>query len=361
MRPLPSKPLSPRSILVVRLSALGDLIQVLPALDAVSARFPDASIDAVTESLSSGILEGHPALRRVIRLPRSEMKDCWRQPQRRAMTWTLIDQFCRELRSERYDLLIDWQSNYRSAIVRGLARADMVLGIHPDDGGELPRWWPGYRPATAAGYVHRSERALHVVRSLGWHGEAPTGRLGAVDDSLEDVDLDPVDAMGAPVLLHPFVSDFGRFKEWPAHRWIELARSLSGQGLPVWISGAPEDRNAVATMVEASGTCAVAAPFTSDLKQLAALLGCCRAVVAADTGVLHLAAIRGVPSIGLYGAKDPAVYAPRNRWTRVVRSAVSCSPCTLRHCDHSFCMAAITVDHVEASLRELLDAEATPH
>ncbi len=361
MRPLPSKPLSPRSILVVRLSALGDLIQVLPALDAVSARFPAASIDAVTESLSSGILEGHPALRRVIRLPRSELKNCWRQPHRRSMTWPLIDQFCRELRSEHYDLLIDWQSNYRSAIVRGLARADMVLGIHPDDGGELPRWWPGYRPATAAGYVHRSERALHVVRSLGWHGETPTGRVGAVDDSLEEVDLDPVDAMGAPVLLHPFVSDFARFKEWPAHRWIELARSLSGQGLPVWISGAPEDRNAVATMVEASGTCAVAAPFTSDLKQLAALLGCCRAIVAADTGVLHLAAIRGVPSIGLYGAKDPAVYAPRNRWTRVVRSAVSCSPCTLRHCDHSFCMAAITVDHVEASLRELLDAEAAPH
>jgi ADP-heptose:LPS heptosyltransferase len=73
VRPLPSKPLFPRSILIVRLSAVGDLIQVLPALEALSEQFPEARIDAVTESLSSGLLLGHPSLNRVLSLPRSEL------------------------------------------------------------------------------------------------------------------------------------------------------------------------------------------------------------------------------------------------------------------------------------------------
>ncbi|MDE0959640.1 MAG: glycosyltransferase family 9 protein [Planctomycetota bacterium] len=364
MRPLPSEPLFPRSILVVRLSALGDLIQVLPALEALSEHFPEARIDAVTESLSSGLLQGHPALDRVISLPRSELKQCWKQPEQRDRAWPLVSRFTRELRQQHYDLLIDWQSNFRSALVRMLARADRVIGIHPEDGGELPRWWRGHHPPQRAGRIHRSDRALTVVRALGWDGATPLGQLGDVDGALDQTLATTPRGRMAPILLHPFVSHFGRFKEWPTPRWSALARSLARRGHCVWISGGAQDQTRIDGIVTDAGNGVVAAPETKDLTAMAALLGRCQGVIAADTGILHLAAIRRIPCIGLYGPKDPAIYAPREPWTRILRSGIPCSPCTLRHCDHSFCMSAISVAVVEQAILELLGetgAKAVSH
>ncbi len=346
---------------MVRLSALGDVIQVLPALEALSRRFPDAQIDAVTESLSAGLLQGHPALRKVITLPRAEMKASWKDPARRASTWPALAGFIGELRRHRYDLLIDWQSNLRSGLVRMLTRADRILGIHPRDGGELPRWWRGFHPPTAAGRVHRTERALHVVRALGWSGEMPWGQLGDVDTTTTQLDGDANRSSIKPILLHPFVSPFGRFKEWPRKQWSALAMSLADRGQPVWISGGPGDRDAVASIIRDSGYSAAPAPPTCDLRELAACIGNCRAVVAADTGVLHLGAIREIPSIGLYGPKDPSVHGPWGRWTRVIQPSLPCSPCSLRHCEHSFCMESMSVTTVANSLMELLEIHSQSH
>ncbi len=364
MRPLPSEPLFPRSILIVRLSAVGDLIQVLPALEALSEQFPEARIDAVTESLSSGLLQGHPSLNRVLSLPRSELKRSWKQPDQRVHAWPMVARFTRELREHHYDLLIDWQSNFRSALIRWLARADRVIGIHPQDGGELPRWWRGYHPPEAAGRVHRSDRALSVVRALGWDGATPLGQIGEVDGALDETLIQTLEEGEAPILLHPFVSAFGRFKEWPTVRWMELARSLAHRGHRIWISGGEADRTRRDAIVTGAGAGVHAAPETRDLTAMAALIGHCQGVVAADTGILHLAAIRRIPSIGLYGPKDPSIYGPRQPWTRVLRSAIPCSPCHLRDCDHSFCMSAIAVATVEQALLELLDQsdeEVTSH
>jgi len=353
VRPLPSEPLSPRSILVVRLSALGDVLQVLPALDALAQRFPAAKIDVVTETLSSSLLERHPALRRVIEFPRARARAAWKDRTQRSQTWQLLARFVRQLREHEYDLLLDWQSNLRSAVIRMLARAHRVIGIHPSDGGELPGWWPGYRPAVAAcstHKVHRVERALHVVRALGWEGQTPAGQLGNFDTVHLEGDHGP----NQPVLLHPFVSAFGRFKEWPSSRWEKLAHSLARRGLPVLISGAPGDQHKIAQIVQNCGYAAAPAPCTSSLAELTKLIDRCRAVVAADTGVVHLAAIRKVPTVGLYGPKDPTVNGPWGENCRVIRGEIPCSPCTLRNCEHSFCMQSITPESVENALLDLL-------
>ncbi len=342
---------------MVRLSALGDVIQVLPAIEALAQRFPDAKIDAVTETLSYDLLDGHPALRNVLELPRAKARAAWRDQQQRGQTWPLLERFIRQLRTEHYDLMIDWQSNLRSALVRMLARKSRVIGIHPQDGGELPRWWPGFRPAQAAGKlrkVHRVERALHVIKELGWTGITPQGQLGTADQDF--IDGDP--GIRAPILLHPFVSAFGRFKEWPLYHWTKLARSLATKGYPVWISGAPDDRPRIAQLVQQCGYCAAPAPGTSGIKQLMGLVKHCRAVVAADTGVLHLAAALQIPAIGLYGPKDPQIHGPWGSRSTLLRGEVPCAPCTLRSCEHSFCMQSIAPDRVESTLLDLL-ASAT--
>ena len=105
-------------------------------------------------------------------------------------------------------------------------------------------------------------------------------------------------------------------------------------------------------------------PTTRSLRALGALYEVCDVVVAADTGPLHLAAALGVPTVGLYGPKDPAIYGPWNGKTGekaiTVWKHVHCSPCKLRRCNDVICMPAITVDDVSAALEEPLSAAREP-
>ena len=349
MRALPSKPLSPERILVIRLSALGDVIQVLPAIEALSRLYPEARIDAVTESLSEPILRNHPRLHHLHTFPRTEIRREWRDPESRGLARERIETLKSALQRPFYDLVIDWQSNFRSAWIRSLTRHRHLLQLHPQDGGELPGWWPGWRPRHPAGRVHRCERALHLVRELGYRGPTPAGEIAGGNAST------PVAGSAAPILLHPFVSAFGRFKEWPLNRWMELADQLVQRGETIWVSGTPAEREKLSDWVANASSSIQMAPETGDTGDLGRLVRQCRAVIAADTGVIHLSAMQGVPSVGLYGPKDPAVHGPVGPYTAVLRSGVPCSPCLLRDCEHSLCMSSLEVPKVLAGLDTLLE------
>jgi ADP-heptose:LPS heptosyltransferase len=115
--------------------------------------------------------------------------------------------------------------------------------------------------------------------------------------------------------------------------------------------------------VRASQGAAQLAPETRSLLELAALYEVCDAVVGGDTGPLHLAAALGVPVVGLYGPKDPAIYAPwdglRGRAATTVWKHVHCSPCTLRRCGNVICMPAIQIEDVSSALARLLSDESS--
>lgn len=355
MRPLPSKPLSPERILVIRLSALGDVIQVLPALEALGRLFPGAQIDAITESLSFPLLQNHPRLDHVFCFPRSEIRRDWRNPETRGNARDRWEEMRSQLHGHFYDLVIDWQSNLRSAYIRMLTRNRHVLQLHPEDGGELPGWWPGWRPRHAAGRVHRSERAMHLVRELGYSDSTPAGEL-ALGASPVIPRNHESEQPPQPILLHPFVSAFGRFKEWPLSHWRRLALALADRGERVWLSGGPGERERLADLLDSEKPAITLAPATKDTADLGRMIQQCRAVVAADTGVIHLSALLGLPSVGLYGPKDPLVHGPRGPRALALRSGVPCSPCLLRDCDHSVCMSSLEVDKVVQGLDSLLES-----
>jgi len=102
----------------------------------------------------------------------------------------------------------------------------------------------------------------------------------------------------------------------------------------------------------------VGGPETGSILELAALYEACDLVIGVDTGPLHLAAALGVPVVGLYGPKDPAIYAPWDARTGaaapLVRRPVYCSPCNRRTCTNIICMPAIQVGDVVAAARDSL-------
>src|SRR5262249_41600334 len=152
---------------------------------------------------------------------------------------------------------------------------------------------------------------------------------------------------------HPGVSDAGAIKQWDPVRFggtaIRLARERGARCLVTW---GPGERELAQRVVDASEGCAVLGPETSSILDLAALYEACDLVICVDTGRLHVAGALGVPVSGLYGRKDPAVYAPWDARTgaaaAVVSRRVHCSPCNRRTCANGtvICMPAIQVDDV---------------
>lgn len=344
--------LAPRRLLVVRLSALGDVLHCLPALAALRSLHPHATIDWVTESLGASILEGHPDLGRVVRFPRKEIVRGLRRPSEGVAAWTRGERFVAELREHSYDLLVDLQGNLRSAFVGRTARARVRIGHHPAETKEYPWLLGAARAATRAGAVHRVEKNLHLVRALGYRGPVPPARLPDYAEEVARIAALPELAGPPPTLLQPFVSAFGRFKEWPGERYAELARRLADRGHRVLVTCAPEDDERRDEILDRAGDAASASPETPSPRELAALLRLSRGLVAADTGPLHLAAFSGVPVVGLFGPKDPKTYGPWSERAAVRRGDVPCAPCRLRRCDHAICMQSISVETVVAAVEE---------
>lgn len=335
----------------MRLSAMGDVLHCLPALEALQELWPEATFDWVTESLSAPLVEGHPGLARVVQFPRK----VWRKQLRNPLNWPRVVreawQFIRELRGERYDLIVDFQSNMRSVVLAGLSRYKQRICHHSTEVKDGNQHFRALRPAEPSGLVHRVEKNLHMVRHLGWRGTTPPApRMPTFAKETTQLPPFPADA----IFLHPFVSSYGRFKEWPEQHYAELARRLGRRGHPVVVTWAPEDLPVAERIVAASGGETILAPATPSMRHVAAMLRQARLLVAGDTGILHLGIALGRPVVGLYGPKDPRRYGPWSDQSRTLRGAVPCAPCTLRRCDHSICMQMIAPATVESATEELL-------
>jgi heptosyltransferase-1 len=344
-----------RKVLIVRTSALGDVAHVLPALEALRQLYPGASIDWLVEPAGSQLLSAHPSIRRLFVLDRPRLKREWR----RLWSWPgLLGGLLRligELRRERFDLVVDFQCNVRSGLAvllsGGRLRAGFARSDCPEWGGRL---FTNHKAPPCPRGVHKAEKNLWLVRSLGWRGgEArPAIAIPPPHLSWARTVMDSLEGSGPAVVLHPAVSRFGEIKRWAPDRFRALADLLRAElDARVLITWGPGERG----LAEAVGRPTVSPPIESAL-HLAALAAAADALVAADTGVLHIAAALGTPTVGLYGPKDDRVYGPypRHGRTKVVRSPAPCSPCRLRRCEHRICMSMIFPEEVLAALREVL-------
>ena len=345
-----------RNILVVRTSALGDVIHVLPALEALRQLFPDARITWLVEPLGAAILEGHPSIDKLFVIPRKEwsrkLKSPWKWP---GILREIAGKIA-TIRRERFDLVIDFQCNIRSGLSVLLSGGKVRLGFARCDCRErLGSCFTNRKAEKAPLLRQKVLKNLHLVRALGWKGPVPEGRV-AIDDSDRRWAREYVDSLsrnGPFVLVHPGVSAFGALKRWPIEYFHQFCQRLEDElDARVSLSWGPGEEEIAQSVGRG-----VLAPATPRLLRLAALIEASDLFVACDTGALHLAALLGTPVVGLYGPKNPLVYAPYDYRGRVVTSGVPCSPCGLRTCEHRICMSTIYADDVFEAAREVLAGE----
>jgi lipopolysaccharide heptosyltransferase I len=347
----------PRSILVVRLSALGDVVHALPTVAALRRRLPRARIDVLVEDRAKDVVLGAPGVDRAVVWPRAALSRAARSRRGLGEARRVLARFLEDLRSVEYDATLDLQGNLKSGVLARLARARLRLGPSRADAREGNWLFQSRRAATLPAGLHRVERNLalasRLVREpLRWSPPSlpDTGSVAT------DVDAALASA-GAPpegfVALHPGTSGFGAFKRWPPESFGRLADALAARGLPPVLLCAPFER-ALAEAARDASRARAPVVATPTLLHLCEALSRARAVVAADTGPLHLAAALGRPVVGLYGPKDPATYGPyglRADGTpgllpALVRPDVPCRPCGLRWCSEPVCMTSLAPDAV---------------
>jgi heptosyltransferase I len=328
--------------LIVRLSAIGDVIQALPLACALRDQFPEASIAWAVEGSVGALLEGHPAINDVIRLRRGWLKSprgVWRLRQR--------------LRALRPDVAFEAQGLLKAALLARLSGARRRIGFGRPWGRELTPWLNTETVDT--GDVHIVERNLQLLRPLGI--TSPRVRF--------DLPEHESDGRAAETMLRTMQRD-GPFavinpgagwpsKLWPADRYAAVAEHLGNQwrlpSLVVWAG--PAERQLAEQIAAASPQNARLAPETS-LGQLAALARRARLFIGSDTGPLHLAAATGTPCVGLYGpwpAKRHGPFGPQHVW---VQKAFFEGPThKRRHAPKSY-MEAIQVEDVCQACEEIL-------
>jgi len=328
-------------ILVLRLGAMGDIVLATAAVEALKAGRPGASVEFLLKKRFSGLLEGHPGLKRL-----------WGFDERGEHGGARgLVRFLGDIRRERFDLAVDLQDNLRSRLIcRGL-KAGRVL-----------RWdkraWQ--RRLMVAGKKGGAEgmpvyaRYLEALRPLGMDVSGARPKLypnsAKVPAGLGEHFL----AM-APGAHWPA-------KRWPAESYAELARIvLERTGLGIALVGAGDDREACALISRVGPKRIADLCGRLDLGSLAAVLAEAEALATNDTGPMHVAEAVGTPVLAFFGPTVPGFgFAPWRQESRLLQLDLDCRPCSLhgrRDCPRGGhrCLDGITPERAWEALKGMLD------
>ncbi|GAB4139677.1 MAG: lipopolysaccharide heptosyltransferase I [Planctomycetota bacterium] len=322
-------------ILLIRLSALGDVVFALEALASLKKDRPDLFVDFLVEDRFASLLDGHPQIERLLVFPRRQKGG--------------IPSCLRELRRTAYDAVLDFHGILKSAFFVLAARSSRKVGYEKPGSREGARAFYGVRVPMPDRLPHRADMGYSLLRAIGLSGERAAPVL-----ALPALERDPFEGMPHPrVVLHPGTSPFARFKRWPLERYSELARRLIARGYSVAVGTGPGEAEAGKRIAASAPGIAMLDGQAMGLRGYAAALARADLVVAADTGPLHLAAASGVRCVALYGPKDVARYGPRShdgREHEVLFAEVPCRPCSLRDCPSPQCVLGIGVGEVERAV-----------
>jgi lipopolysaccharide heptosyltransferase I len=353
----------PASVLIVRLSALGDVVHTLPALAHLRAALPDAKLGWVVEDRCAALLQDHPHLDRLHVVPRRALAEAGRGF-RLATAARMLAGVRRELAAEHYALACDFQGNLKSAVVGWLAGADERLGFAPPDCREGSHLVTTRRIEELPEDLNRIEKYVVLARAAAGlpGGGGGVERVAAPVVPVAAAARARAEAWWAAagpaprVLLAPGSSARMPEKRWP--RYPALAAALAAHGRTVGVAyGAGEAPLAAAVRDACPAAAVPAAPPA--LADLVALVATADAFVGNDSAPTHLAAQLGRPTVALFGPTDPARFAPWGPRVHVVRATAPCAACArgaVRGDDTHGCLPALD----PAEVRAAVDAALAP-
>lgn len=331
-----SENLSPSSILVIRLSSLGDVILTTPLIRQLQRTYPKASIDVMVNERFSEVYAHNPRIRKV-----------WHN-----MVTTTVDsgmddikmQMRASLDNNGYDVVIDLQNNLQSAAIRhGVGRR---MFVYPKFRAEkLAMVWLKKFPRVTTPVVDRYRMPLHAL-PLVHDTEAPEvwleteKKLGVYGKRFSTPVVHGMHNAAAPVpqTLHVALAPGAQHatKRWPAERFGMLARTLVEQGARVTLVGGTADVAICDAVATSAGVAVERADGATNLESTIQVLDSADVLVTNDSGVMHLGSARRMPIVAIFGSTVKQLgFEPYGVRHTVVEYDVSCRPCS--HIGRSAC------------------------
>lgn len=347
----------PVQILIVKLSAIGDVVHTLAFLDVIHQNFPLTKIDWMVEESAAGIIAGHPVIRRVIISRRKSWRRQLFEDRQYGKVFREVSSFISALRRIRYDCVIDLQGLLKSGIMTGLARSARKVGMAgAREGASLFLKEP---PVRVNYHQHAIDRYLEVAAYLGCEWERWSNRIPvspADRQAVEKLLADHGSKGEALVAINPMAK--WKTKLWEAELFADLAdRIMTVLNCRVVFTGSGEDRPIIEKIISGTKKNPWNLAGKTGLKELACLYDRCRVLVTTDTGPMHMAAAMGCPVVALFGPTSPLRTGPYGPGHKVVTSGALCSPCLKKSCENWTCMENITVGSVFEAVKETLERE----
>lgn len=334
----------PRRVLLIRLSAAGDIVMAAIVAKALKAGWPDCHIDWLCEPAYACLPAANGHVDEVIIFSKGE----WLRLLRRGSLLRLgreVMGLRRRLRHQAYDLVIDLQGLFKSGMLAGLSAGTTRIGLGSREGSA--RFMTAVLPRdSSSGTVGAEYRTLMERLELGLDpGDFQVRLFTAGDLDTATGLLDATGVRRPMVVICPFTTR--PQKHWFTERWVTLAGGLKARcGVDVVMLGGPGDR-AAAAAISASGVGVQSLVGDTTLSEAAAVISRSALVIGVDTGLTHMGMLSPIPTFALFGSTIPYHRVPKST-DRIFYKALPCSPCR-RHptCDQRFdCMGDIGAGEV---------------
>lgn len=343
-------------VLIIKTSALGDIIHALAVIDYLRQVSPGIEIDWVAEEQFLPLLEHNPGVRRVIPVRTKK----WRKAPFSKETRRDIKALRVALRERSYDLVFDIQGNLKSGLIARLSGCAERTGFAV----------AALQEKVNALFTNRripfrecdrtvSERYLRVVSApfnRDYRGMELAAALCSSSDDEAAADRYRSELPEGLLVLFQ-VGTTWNTKLWYPEGWIELARRIVAQrpGTTILVNWGSPDEKALGEQIAREVGAEVRLLPWLRIRELIPVLGRMNLVIGGDTGPLYLAAAAGVPTVSFYRATSAAAYAPRGERHRTIQAPLECAGCSRTSCGRDDeCRRSITVDALFAAVTELI-------
>lgn len=281
-------------VLIIKLTSMGDLMHAFPAITDMAAHYPDLSIDWVVDEGFAEVPLWHPAVKRVITTAHRRWKkniiSCWRRGE--------FSDFYQTLNADDYDVIVDLQSNLKSAVVSWLRRGK-VHGYDRHTCREKPAHWAYGHHYNVGLRQHAIDRQRELMSKILGYEKPDTPSAYGVN--LHACQLPEITLPEKYVVLVHNAS--WPTKLWPEDSWQQLIEKIAQQGYQTLLPCGSQQEFERAQRIADSHSAAIALPKMS-LNQMAAIMKKAQAAVCSDTGLAHMSAVTDTPSITLYAVTD---------------------------------------------------------
>ncbi|MCK5306693.1 MAG: lipopolysaccharide heptosyltransferase II [Candidatus Omnitrophica bacterium] len=335
-------------ILVIKFSAAGDVILIVPSLRSLRAKFPGAYISVIVDMEVKDILKNCPYVDEVLAY---DIKGA-------ALVSKDIINIARSLRRESFDMVIDLQNNSKSHLLGFLSASAKRYGYKNKKLGFLLK----YGIKDTGRLVDPIKHQERVLNLLGVDIVDKSLKLWPADEDeryIEEFLKSEWVAKGQPLVgLNITASKRWQSKRWPLENFAKLSNELTlKHNLRIVVTGGSEDKEEAERFAALTKSKPIIACGKTSFMQLAALIKRCRVIVTSDSAPMHVAAALKVPFVALFGPTDPKRHVASADKCTVIYKRPKCGPCYKPKCDIMKCMKSIGVEEVAKAVIKWINAK----